>query len=289
MATITTEPRPAKAKKPKPERQPKAPREPKAPRPSKDAKTPKTPVEKAPAPPAWASPVKPSLVLLPPKARGLKARRRAVRRAMFMSLGLLGLTAAGYLVVLAGTAGAQAELNKEKDITATSTQYLAQNRDVQDFANGFIERKAAAASALDQDVAYSKVVQSILNDNTVGVVFTSIKTSAAGSQCVSSSPFVSSTSLGCLDVEGKAKDVTSVAQLVSALNQDKTTLAEPYLTQTVAADSSVTFKLTVGYTSQALSLKGQKFKPSPEELSSLDTPTSAAGTTSTPATQGASK
>jgi hypothetical protein len=289
MATTTTEPRPAKAKKPKPERLPKAPRELKVPKPPKDTKTPKPPVEKAPAAPAWASSFKPSLVLLPPKARGLKARRRAVRRAMFMSLVMLGLTAAGYLVVLAGTAGAQAELNKEQGITATATQYLAQNRDVQDFANGLVERKAAAATALDQDVAYSKVIQSILNANTVGAVFTSIKTSAVGSQCVSSSPFVPSTSLGCLDVGGKAKDVGSVAQLVAALNKDKTTLAEPYLTETVAADGSVNFKFTVGYTGQALSLKGQKFKPSPEELSSLDTPTSAAGTTSTPATQGASK
>jgi uncharacterized protein YdbL (DUF1318 family) len=287
MATITTEPRPVKAKKPKPERPPKAPREPKAPKPRKDAKIPKAPVEKAPAAPVWASPVKPSLVLLPPKARGLKARRRAVRRAMFMSLGLLGLTAAGYLVVLAGTAGAQAEVNKEQAITTTATQYLAQNSGVQDFANGFVERKAAAAGALDQDVAYSKVVRSILNANTVGAVFTSIKTSAPGAQCVSSSPFVPSTSLGCLDVGGNAKDVASVARLVSALNQDKTTLAEPYLTETVSADGSVTFKFTVGYTSQALSLKGQKFKPTPEELSSLDTP--AAGSTSLPATQGASK
>jgi hypothetical protein len=281
MATITTGPGPAKAKKPKPEPRPKTPREPKPP---KAAKAPKTPVEKAPPVPVWASSVKPSLVLLPVKARGLKARRRAVRQAMFMSLGLLGLTAAGYLVVLAGVAGAQAEVNKEAKITTEATAYLAEHRDVQDYADGFVERKAAAAAALKDDVAYSRVVQAIHAANTVGAEYTSIKTAAPGSQCMSSSPFAPASSLGCLDVSGKVKDVAAVAQLVASLNKDKAMLVEPYLTESVSSEAGVTFRFTVGHTAAGLSGKGKKFEPSPEELASVQAAPAAATETTTPAT-----
>lgn len=290
MATITTEPKPAKAKKPRPEPKPKVPREPKPPKAAKAPKEPKTPAVKTPPAPVWASPVKPSLVLLPVKARGLKARRKAVRQAVFMSLGLLGLTAGAYLVVLAGVAGAQNEVNKESAITATASDYLAQNRDVQDYANGFVERKAAASDALQNDVSYSKVVQAIHKANTVGAVFTSIKTTPPGTQCMSSSPFAASSSLGCLDVSGKAPSVAAVSQLVAALNQDKTMLTEPYLTESTSTGTGIEFKITVGHTGQALSGKGDKFKPSPEELSSVETPAVTTDTT-TPAAaaQGASK
>lgn len=290
MATITTEPKPAKAKKPRPEPRPKTPREPKPP---KGAKAPKPPVDKTPPAPVWASAVKPSLVLLPVKARGLKARRKAVRQSVFLGLGMLGLTAAGYLVVLAGVAGAQNEVNKEAAITATATEYLAQNMDVQNYANGFVERKVAASEALRDDVSYSKVVEAIHKANTVGAEFTSMKTAEPGSQCVSSSPFAPSSSVGCLNVAGKAPSVAAVAQLVAALNQDKTMLVEPYLTKSVAAGDGVDFEFSVGHTGEALSGKGDKFTPSPEELASVETtaPAGAAADTTTPAAavQGASK
>lgn len=278
MATITTGSGPAKTKKPKPE-----PRQ-------KTLKEPKAPAQKTPPAPVWASPVKPALVLLPPKARGLKARRRAVKQSMLMSLGLLGLTAAAYVVVLAGTAGAQAELDKEQAITTKATAFLAQNRDVQNYADGFVERKAAVGAALEEDVAFSRVIQAVQGSNSVGAVFTSIKTSPAGSQCVSSSPFAPSTSLGCIDVAGKAPNVEAVAQLVASLNKNKDMLAEPYLTESAEVEGGISFKFTVGHTSQALSLKGDKFKPSPEELSSIASPTTAAGAAASGTeTQGASK
>jgi ABC-type lipoprotein release transport system permease subunit len=278
MATITTGNGPAETKKPKSEPRQKTPKEPKA------------PVQKAPPAPVWASPIKPSLVLLPPKARGLKARRRAVRQSMLMSLGLLGLTAAAYVVVLAGTAGAQAELDKEKAITNQATAYLAQNRDVQNYADGFVERKAAVGTALENDVAFSKVVQAVYDANSVGAVFTSIKTAPADSQCMSSSPFAPSTSLGCIDVAGKAPNVEAVAKLVASLNKNKDMLAEPYLTESTVAEGGISFKFIVGHTSQALSLKGDKFKPSPEELSSIASPTAATGAAASGTeTQGAAK
>ncbi|MET4143737.1 hypothetical protein [Arthrobacter sp. UYCo732] len=281
MATITTDNGPAKAKRAKPEPRPKTPKEPKAP---------KAPVQKTPPAPTWASPIKPALVLLPPKARGLKARRRAVRQSMLMALGLLGLTAGAYVVVLAGTAGAQAELDKETAITAQASQYLAKNRDVQLYADGFVERKAAVGAALGSDVAYSRVVQAIHGANSVGAIFTSMKTAAPDSPCMSSSPFLPSSSLGCLDVSGKAPTVEAVAQLVASLNKNKDMLAEPYLLESVKEDDGVSFKFVVGHTSQALSQKGDKFKPSPEELASIQTPTAATGPASAgPATQGAAK
>jgi hypothetical protein len=293
MATITTEPKPAKAKKPRPEPRPKVPREPKPPKAAKAPKEPKTPAVKAPPAPVWASPVKPSLVLLPVKARGLKARRKAVRQSVFMALGLLGLTAGAYLVVLAGAAGAQNEVNKEADITAKATQYLAQNRDVQEYANGFIERKTVASEVLGDDVAYSRVIQALRNANTVGATYRSVATAAAGAQCMSASPFAPSSSVGCLEVQGTVKDLSSVALLVGELNKDKTMLSEVYLTEASAKDGVFLFKITVGYTGKALSGKGEPFKPSPEELSSLETPGAAtAGTASTtpaPAAQGATK
>lgn len=278
MATTTTGASRVKAKRSKSEPAPKSPKTPKAQKPAKVPRAKSDP--SATKATVWAPAVKPSLVLLPPKARGLKARRQAVRRAVFMSLGLLGLTAGAYLVVLAGVAGAQAEVDKEAEVTSTQTEFLAQHRDVQEFADGFVERKAAASNALDQDVSYSRVVQAIQGANSVGASFSSIKTAAPGVACVSPSPFAPSSALGCLEVSGKAPSVSAVGQLVAALNADKTVLTEPYLTESVATEGGATFKISVGYTEKALSLKGQKFKPAPEEVSSTATP---------PATQGASK
>jgi len=84
-----------------------------------------------------------------------------------------------------------------------------------------------------------------------------------------------------------------VAQLVAALNQDKTILAEPYLTESTSTGAGVEFKLAVGYTAQGLSGKGDKFKPSPEEMSSIAAATAAGAATQTTtpaaAAQGASK
>lgn len=260
MATILTGPAPENTKKPK---APKAPRPPKEPRAAKPAKAPK-PVREKTAPavkaPAWASPVKPSLVLLPAKSRGLKARRLAVRRAMLMSLGLLGATTAAYLVVVAGTAGAQAEVDREAAVTARQTAFLAENRPVQDYADGFLERKAAAATALEQDTAYSRVVDAIQSANTVGAEFTGISTAEAGISCVSPSPFTPSTALGCMNVSGKAPSVASVGTFVAALQKDSTILKDVYLTESASAEGGIAFKISVGYTDRALTFKGQKYR-----------------------------
>lgn len=275
MVTTTTEPGPAKTGKNRAE-----PKAPKAPKPPKPAKV-KAAAPPLPKPPAWASPVKPSLILLPLKSRGLKARRQAMRRAMFMSLGLLGVTAAAYIAVVAGAAGAQAELNSEKAVTAKQTAFLAQNRDVQEYSDGFLDRREAASTALEQDVAFSRTVQALQAANSVGAVFTSVKTADPGSPCKSPNPFAPSSSLGCLDVSGTAPTVEAVAKLVSSLNNDKTMLTEPYLTSSTATEGGISFKISVGYTGEALSMKGQKFEPSVEEVSSASSQPKA------PATQGA--
>lgn len=271
MATTTTEPVPSEAKKARTAPKPK----PSKPAAVKTAATPKTAT--------WASPVKPSLVLLPPKSRGLKARRQATRRAIIMSLGLIGVTAAAYVGVLAGTAGAQAELNKEKSVTSNLTAFLMENRDVQEYSEGFVGRQAAASAALEQDVAYSRALQALQSANAVGAVFTSIKSADPGAPCQSPSPFAASASLGCLDVAGTAKSVEDIATLVAALNRDQKILTEPYLTSSTSGDDGISFKLSVGFTSEALSLKGQKFDPQAE-----DTAPGAASETA-PETQGANK
>lgn len=238
----------------------------------KDPKKPKpSAVKEAPAP-VWASPVKPSLVLLPAKARGLKARRRAARQATFLSLGMLGAAAGGYLFVLAGTAGAQAELDKETAITAATSAYLAEHRDVQSYADGLIERKAAASAALDGDVAYSKVTRALQDANTVGAVYTSIKTLEPGVECTPASPFALPTSLGCVEVTGEAPTVEAVAKLVASLNKEGKILAEPYLTESTVADGRASFKLSIGHTTAALSLKGDGYEPSAEEYASIEKP-----------------
>lgn len=266
MATTTTEPGTATA--------PKAPKSPKAVKP-KPAALPKAP--------AWASPVKPSLVLLPIKSRGLKARRQAMRRAMLMSLGLLGVTAAAYVAVVAGTAAAQAELNGEKATTARQTEFLAQNRDVQEYSDGFLDRRSAAGVALEQDVAYSRTVQALQAANTVGAVFTSVKTADPGIPCQSPSPFAASASVGCLDISGTAPSIDAVAQLVASLNRDGKMLTEPYLTSSTSTDGVISFKISAGFTGEALSLKGQKFDPPAKEASPSSPQPEA------PATQGAAQ
>lgn len=296
MATIT-ETTPPKGKKPKREPKVRAPREPKAPKPAKQPRPPKAekpakePKAAAAPKPVWPDPAKPSLVFLPTRNLGARARRQATRRALLVSLGVLGATAAGYLFVLAGTAGAQAQVDKEAAITAKEQAFLTQNRTLQQYFDGFVERKAAASSALQQDVDYSKVLRTVSGANGVGATFTGISVVTDPTRCSASNPFAASAAIGCLEIDGEVPSLADVGRFSAALAQNKQMLTDPYVSESSVNDHSTAFKLTVGFTSQALSAKGGAFAPTDEELKASSGPAGAQQGSAQPSTtsQGASK
>lgn len=253
-------------------------------KPQKGPAKPKTSGKSRPSPAerevTWPSPVKPSLVLLPPKVRGARARRKAIRGATVMSVGLLGLTVLGYVSVAAASSVAQAGLEAEMGKTAAHEQVLAANKPVQDFYDGLTARREAAVAALEQDISNSAVIKAVDKANTVGATLASITRSADPATCPVVDPFSPSLAIGCLTISGTAPSIAAVGQLSAQMSKDTEMLSSPYITESSISDKDDTtsFKMTVGYTHQALSNKGAPFAGT--DAAEDDTaPAPAAGTT----------
>ncbi|MCU6480154.1 hypothetical protein [Arthrobacter sp. A2-55] len=221
------------------------------------------PVEKAVV---WPDSARPSLMFLPPNVRGVRARKRAVRQAVLLSVGLLVATAGAYLAVAAGTTSAQAGLNAEKAVAAEHAKFLAVNAPFKDYFDGYIARKAEVSQVLERDMANSKVFKAVNDANTVGAVFTTLAKSPSASDCARGDLFAASVAVGCLDLEGHVGSIADVGALAAALAGSKEYLVDPYVTESTAGDKMATFKITVGFTDKALTYKGDKFRPTPDEL-----------------------
>lgn len=207
----------------------------------------------------WPNPVKPSLVLLPAKVRGARARRKAIRGATVMSVGLLGLTVLGYVSVTAASSVAQAGLEAEMAKTASQQKILDANKPVQDFYDGLAVRREAAVAALQNDVANSTVLKAVSDANTVGAKLTSIIRTSDPAACPVVDPFSPSLAIGCLQISGTAPSIASVGGLAAGLSKNTEMLTAPYITESAQGEEGATFKLSVGYTDKALSNKGKAF------------------------------
>lgn len=226
----------------------------------------------------WPNPVKPSLVLLPAKVRGARARRKAIRGATIMSVGLLGLTVVGYISVSAASSVAQNGLEAEMAKTASQQKVLDANKPVQDFYDGLTARREAAVAALQNDVSNTNVLKALDSANTVGATFKSITKTADASACPVVDPFLPSQAIGCLQVSGITSSVADVGRLSSALLGNKEILTAPYVTATADGDKATSFELTVGFTSKALSNKGQPFSGEAAGSSEDNQPAPSTGT-----------
>lgn len=258
-------PKPAKPVKaralpaPKPAKVPKPPAAPKAPK-----------QDKAAAAAAWPDSTRPSLMFLPDKIRGARSRRRATRKATLLAGGILGLTVAAYVSVAAGTAAAQSDLDAANAVTAEHTAFLEQHSAFQDYYDGFITQKGAVAGILEHDMSYSKVIDALNEANTVDAVFTTITKAESAEACPSSDLFSPSVSVGCLEVGGHLPSISEVGALAASLGSSKEFLTDPYVTESATGDEGpASFKLHIGYTDKAFSFKGEKFRPSDEELASI--------------------
>lgn len=220
--------------------------------------------------PAWPSAVRPALVFLPPKIRSAQTFKKSVRQSMMMSVGMLALAGVAYMAVAASTGNAEEELAESKDRGVQLTQEIAEEKPVQDFWLGVVERKAAVTDALENDLAYGRVVSAVMDTNSVGATFTKISTPDGGESCTTSNPFVENKSIGCLEVTGTVENVRDIGTLVDRLNNAGDLLTNAYTTETTTVNDVVTFKLTVGYTEKALSFKNEPFRPSEEEMAYLN-------------------
>jgi hypothetical protein len=194
------------------------------------------------------------------KVRGARERRKAIRGAIVMSVGILGITVLGYVSVAAASAVAQAGLESEMAKTAAHQKVLEDNKPVQDFFDGLALRREAAVAALQQDVSNTSVLKAVNDANTVGAKFTSIVRSADAGACPAVDPFVPSLAIGCLQISGTASSVAAVGDLSARLLANKEILTGPYVTESAQSDDGTTFKLTVGYTDKAFSNKGKAFE-----------------------------
>jgi hypothetical protein len=208
----------------------------------------------------WPAAVKPSLVLLPTKVRGARARRKAIRGAIVMSVGILGATVVGYISVAAASSVAQAGLEAEMAKTADHQKVLDANKPVQDFYDGLALRREAAAAALAQDVNNTSVLKAVSDANTVGATFTSITKSSDPAACPAVDPFTPSLAIGCLQIAGTAPTMEAIGELSAGLSRNVEMLTSPYISESSMSEGTATFKLTVGYTDKAFSNKGKAFE-----------------------------
>lgn len=243
---------------------PPAPKAPKAPRAEKLPK-----VDKAAAAAVWPESTRPALMFLPEKVRGARSRRRATQRASLLAVGFLGLAVVAYGSVASGTAAAQADLDEANRITAEHTKYLEENSAFQEYYDGFIKQKSAVAGILENDMAYSKVIKALNDANTVGAVFTSISKSEGAEGCPSVDLFTPSVAVGCLEVNGRLQSLNDVGVFAASLGDSVEFLTDPYVTESNAGEQEATFRLSIGYTDKAFSFKGEKFRPTEEELASI--------------------
>ncbi|MEH0110711.1 hypothetical protein V6N00_13455 [Tersicoccus sp. MR15.9] len=213
----------------------------------------------------WPDPVRPSLILLPTKLRGARARRRASRHAALLSIAALALTGIAYAGVTRGTTGAAGRLAAQQQITAQHEQYLAANTGFETYYEGFVASKAAVAGAFDGDLAYTSALNAMNTANTVGAVFTKIASTGDGQTCARGNVFTPSTAIGCLQVEGRVHNLADVGRLAAAIGAAKKNLTDPYVTESTHRDGVGTFKMTVGFTADIYSFKGAKFTPTDEE------------------------
>lgn len=281
--TLTTE-RPGK--EPRPRKEPKAPREPKvkAPRPPKEPKPakekaprqPKAPREHGPKEVAWPSPVRPSAMLLPPKVAGRRLHQRAVKNSLIAGAAALAVLGLIYIPVNATAMVAQDKLDAQLAEVAEHKEYLASTESVQKYFDGFIIRRQAVADALVKDVAYSSVLKAMNDANKFGITLTEVHATKSVKPAAGQ-PFAASKAVGYLEVSGSASDEQAVSQYIGALAEDTTVLTDPYLTQSGDARGGTTFKMTIGYTDKAMSFKGESFRPSDEEIATLDPATLNAG------------
>jgi hypothetical protein len=272
--TITTE-RPGKA--PRAPKEPKAPKaarikEPKAPKAAKIkvTKAPKEIATAAPKEATWPSPVRPSAMLLPPKVAGRRLHQRAVKQSLIAAAAAAALLGLIYIPVAAATAAAQGKLDEQTATAAEHRSYLSANDSVQKFFDGFITRRQAVADALVKDVSYSAVLKAINDANKVGASFTEIHVSAKTAKPISGEPFAASKAVGYLEVSGMAADEHAVSELMGSLAEKNAILTDPYLIQSGVARGGTAFKFSIGFTDKAMSFKGETFRPSDQELASLD-------------------
>lgn len=296
--TLTTE-RPGK--EPRPRKEPKAPKEPrepktKAPRPPKEPKArkekaprdPKAPREHAaPKEAAWPSPVRPSAMLLPPKVAGRRLHQRAVKHSLIAGTAALALLGLIYIPVAATASAAQDKLDEQQSQVSDHKNYLSSTETAQKYFDGFIIRRQAVADALVKDVAYSAVLKAMNDANKYGISITDAHATKSVKP-VTGQPFAASKAVGYLEVNGTASDEHAVSQYIGALADNTTLLTDPYLSKSAVSRDGTTFSLTVGYTDKAMSFKGESFRPSDQEIASLDPDTVKAMTPKTPAAGAAS-
>lgn len=275
--TLTTE-RPGK--EPRPRKEPKAPKEPKVkePRPPKEPKArkekapkqPKAPREQpAPKEVSWPSPVRPSAMLLPPKVAGRRLHQRAVKHSLIAGAAALALLGLIYIPVNATASSAQAKLEDQQAQESAHKDYLASTESAQKYFDGFIIRRQAVADALVKDVAYSAVLKAMNDANKYGITITDAHATKSVKP-ISGQPFAASKAVGYLEVAGTASDEHAVSQYIGALADNTTVLTDPYLNQSAVARGGTTFKLTIGFTDKAMSFKGESFRPSDQEIATLD-------------------
>lgn len=269
MATTleTKKPKTARAPKEPKIREPKPPKAVKAP---KNEASPKAPAKaKGPAPVVWPSSVKPSLIFLPEKIRSAQAYKRSVSQAIMMSAALIGVTAIFYAGTAATAMAARSDLAQQAGIEAQLKAQIAGNQQVQAYYDGFIVSKQVVSDTLKPDTTYSSVLNAIQSANTVGANFTSMKKKLPG-ECPAGDPFAPVASIGCVELSGTAPDITSITTLLAGLQSKTGLLTNPYISESGAGPTGATFKMTVGYTDQALSHKGDAYIPTAAEVAALN-------------------
>lgn len=211
------------------------------------------PVEEEPEGVNWGSPIKPSLSL-PSKAIIEAVDRDAAQHKMkrlfviaIAGLMAFGITAGGLNIYSAG------QLDGAKSEGRALEDAVAQLQPISDYSTAFQARKDAVTKVLAKGVDYTTIQNSVFEAANQNGVLIKSENSTPTTPCLSASPFVAPTGLGCFTLQIEAADTNSLSSFASSLTKQKG-IPDAYITAiTTAADGKAQGTLSFNYDNKLVS------------------------------------
>lgn len=217
-------------------------------------------VEEEPEKVDWGSPVKPSLSL-PSRAIIEAVDRTAASQKMkkffiISSAGLLafGITAFGLNVYSAG------QLEGAKSEGAALETAVSQLQPISDYSASYQARKDAVTKVLSKGIDYTTIQQVVFDSAAANGVLIKSENNAQQTQCMSASPFVAPTGLGCVTLTVEASDNAAISRFAAALVAADKGIPDAYISGiTTGEEGKSTATMSFNYDNKLISPRYRDF------------------------------
>lgn len=216
-------------------------------------------VEEEPEKVDWGSPVKPSLSL-PSRAIIEAVDRQAANQKMkkffiISTAGLLafGITALGLNIFSAG------QLEGAKSEGRALESAVSQLQPIADYSTSYQARKDAVTKVLSKGIDYTGIQKVIFDAAEANGVLIKSETNT-NAQCLSASPFVAPTGLGCMSLTVDGDDNASISRFAADIvGQDKG-IPDAYITGiTTGEDGKSSATMSFNYDNKLISPRYRDF------------------------------